>query len=158
VNRDHRPEVLDSAGYHYVRVGQARARAAALCASELDAGTRLLLLLLAEVQRNGCCPMGPEVWGPALGVTADEAAFLLQQFILVGLLNEESDLFCLHVHGRAVDKGAGRRLHCGKSAAAGPRRKARPKARKYPDLVRTGAPFRAPGQTRSGGVSVTSST
>jgi hypothetical protein len=134
----------DFEGFHYVRVGQARAREAALCESGLGADARLLLLVLAEVQRNGCCPMGPEVWGPALGVTAQEAAALIASLVSVGFLSEESDAYCLHVHGRAANKGAGRRTWCGKTAATHPRRKARPRRRSYDWLRRTGLPFRPP--------------
>jgi hypothetical protein len=134
----------DFEGFAYTRVSQPRARAAALCSSALDVQARFLLLVLAEVQRNGCCPMGPEVWGPALGISTGEAESLVKHFTEVGVLTEESDLYCLHVHGRAVNKGAGRRLLCGKAAAGSPRRKARPRARAYPPLVMTGEPFRPP--------------
>jgi hypothetical protein len=139
-----RPDAFE--GLHYVRVGQARARAAALCTSALDVQARFLLLVLAEVQRNGCCPMGPDVWEPALGVTLTEAELLVRDFTAVGFLTADSDLYCLHVHGRAVNKGAGRRRLCGQEAAgANKRRRARPKARAYPSLVRTGTAFRPPG-------------
>lgn len=139
-----RPDAFE--GLHYVRVGQARARAAALCTSALDVQARFLLLVLAEVQKNGCCPMGPDVWGPALGVSTAEAEFLAKDFTAVGFLTEDSDLYCLHVHGRAANKGAGRRRFCGQEAAAAiTRRRARPKARAYPSLVMTTAPFRPPG-------------
>jgi hypothetical protein len=138
-------------GFHYVRVGQARARAAALCASRLDAQARFLLLVLAEVQRNGCIPMGPDAWEPALGVNLPTAELLVEQFTEVGLLGEDSDLWCLHVHGRMVDKGAGRRSHCGKEAAGHARRKARPRHRGYLALTRTGLPFRPPGTSPASG-------
>lgn len=134
----------DFEGLHYVRVGQARARAAALCTSSLDVQTRFLLLVLAEVQVNGCCPMGPEAWQQALNVTSAEAEFLVKDFTAVGLLTEDSDLYCLHVHGRAVNKGAGRRRFCGKEASGSARRKARPRAKGYPALHMTGRPFRPP--------------
>jgi hypothetical protein len=144
-------------GFGYCRVGQARARAAALCASTLSADARLLLLVLSEVQANGCCPMGQEVWLPALGVTADEAVALIKGLTDVGVLAEDSDVHCLHVHGRAIDKGnvRGRRL-CGKAAATSSRRKARPKAQlPRPHAERAALPraWRA----RLDGVSVSSS-
>jgi hypothetical protein len=141
-NGDRRRDEFE--GLHYVRVGQARAREAALCRSSLDVQVRFLLLVLAETQINGCCPMGPDVWGPALGVTTREAEFLVEDFTAVGLLTQDSDLYCLHVHGRAVNKGAGRRRFCGKAASGNARRKARPRARGFAYLAMTGLPFRPP--------------
>ncbi len=137
----------DFEGMHYSRVGQARARQAAICSSDLDAQCRLLLLILAETQKNGCCPIGPETWEPSLGVGHEEAELLIKQFTAVGLLTEDSDLYCLHVHGRAVNKGAGgRQTYCGKQASTGRRdRVTRPRSKGFQPLVRTGRPFCPPG-------------
>lgn len=135
----------DFEGLHYVRVGQARAREAALCESPLPVAARLLLLVMSEAQVNGCCPMGPETWGDALGVDHDEAREMIAAFAAVGFLTNDSDLHCLHVHGRAIDKGAGRKKRCGKEAAVGRSdKRARPRRHGYDLLVRTGAPFRPP--------------
>lgn len=141
------PRVQPLEGFGYCRVAQSRARASALCSSGLPASTRLLLLILAEVQRTGCCPMGPETWEPALGVTASEAELLIEELMDVGVLTGDSDLYCLHVHGRSVDKGGTRgRRGCGQAARASKRKRvARPKARGYPVLARTVKPFVPPG-------------
>jgi hypothetical protein len=135
----------DFEGLHYVRVGQARAREAALCMSPLPPSTRLLLLILAEVQINGCCPMGPEVWQPALGLAEAEAADEIAALVAVGFLSGDSDLHCLHVHGRAANKRAGRRRSCGKDAQVGRSdKKARPRRKGYAPLIQSGRAFKPP--------------
>ena len=138
-------------GYGYVRVSQVRARESALCTSSLSTDARLLLLIHAETQRNGCCPMGPEAWVQGLGMDPEMAASMIGTLQEVGVLTVDSDVYCLHVHGRAINRGGARgRKWCGHQARPGGTKigrpkSARPRQKRYHLLKMTGRPFQAPG-------------
>ena len=133
-------------GFFYVNVGQARAREAV---SDLSVDLRLYLLIEAELQRNGCVPIGPEGWTD-LGVANADAEALIRSYQAVGILTNDSDIWCLHVNGRHAQRNTRKgRTRCGQAASVRANRKARPRRLGYSDLRRTERPFRPPGTRRA---------